>query len=223
MNLAALRAQFRSEADDSAAPYLFADAELNDWLNQAVEEAAIRADLLLEVDDAAVCQINVASGTAGYPLHAKITRVSHAEFLADGEDATSSTRLELIDRVKLDRVRPCWRQETERPRFLLTENGTARLAPNPDENGTVTLEAYRLPMTTMAADDDTPEIREQHHRYLVDWALFRAYSKPDTETQDLARAQAAQARFEDHFGPRPDADMKQSDERQPHANAAFYW
>lgn len=223
MNLAALRAQFRSEADDSVSPYLFADAELNDWLNQAVEEAAIRADLLLEVDDAAVCTIDVTAATSAYPLHAKITRVTYASFLADGEDATDATELTLTDRIKLDRIRPCWRTESDRPIYLLTENGTARLVPKPDANGTLTLEAYRLPMTAMADDSDSPEIREQHHRYLVDWALFRAYSKPDTETQDLPRAQAAQTRFEDHFGARPDADMKQSDERQPHANAAFYW
>lgn len=214
MNLEGLRAQFRSEADDNSTPPLFPDADVNDWFNQAQEEAAIRADLLLEVDTDAICQIAVTAGTAGYDLHAKITRVRYASFQITGD--AQPCEVDLIDRTKLDKRFPNWRNDTcGAPRFLMIEQGKARLAPAPTSDGTLRLEAYRLPLATMAADSDEPEIREQHHRYLVDWALFRGYSRPDTETQDLARANAAQERFETHFGPRPDADMKQAGELPP--------
>jgi hypothetical protein len=216
VNLAGLRTQFRSDADDNSTPPLFATADVDGWFNQAVEEAAIRADLLLEVDDAAICAIAVAANVAGYPLHPKVLRVTYATFQATGD--AQVCKLTLIDRIELDRIRPNWRECTGGPEFLLTENGKARLVPKPDRAGTLSIECFRLPLVSLAADVDVPEIREQHHRYLVDWALFRAYSKPDTETTDLARANAAQERFEAHFGTRPDADMKQASERLPQFN-----
>ena len=48
MNLAALIAQFRADADDSVSPYLWPDASVKRWLNEAVAEAALRARLLHE-------------------------------------------------------------------------------------------------------------------------------------------------------------------------------
>jgi hypothetical protein len=219
MKLQDLRAQFRSEADDAVAPYLFSDEDVDDWHNQAVEEAAVRADLLPEFDDAEVCAIDVTAGTSGYALHTAVTRVTHAAFTPDGQ--TEPTTLELIERVELDRRRPNWRTETGAPSCLLVEQGKVRLVPKPSTDGTLSLEVFRLPLTPMTADVDEPEIQAHHHRHLVDWALFRAYSKPDTETQDLARAGAAEARFEARFGRRPDADMKQASEARPHFNKVW--
>lgn len=218
MKLADLRGLFRNRTDDTSVPPAYSDGDVNAWMNEAVEEAAIRADLLLEVSNAQICSIDITAGTGAYPLHAKITRVTYAQFLADGESPTSTTPITLMDRVELDRIRPTWRNESGRPEFLLTENGTARLVPQPAKDGTLTLEAYRLPLTPMAGDNDVPEIREQHHRYLVSWATFRAYSKPDPELQDPERAKEALEDFEDHFGLRPDADMRQATERVPQFN-----
>jgi hypothetical protein len=220
VKLGDLRDQFRSQVDDLSTPYDFSDTEVDDWLNQAVEEAAMRADLLLEVDDARVCEIAVTAGTATYSLHEKITRVTYATFTPAGE--TTPIKLELIDRDELTRRRPAWRTDEDVPSFLLVEAGKARLAPKPTGDGTLNLEVYRLPMRSMVNDVDKPEIQEKHHRFLADWAEFRAYSKPDGETQDLGRAAAAAARFEHQFGPRPDADMGQAAEAVPHVNKAFW-
>lgn len=220
MNVAGLRSDFRRQADDTSVPPAYPDADVLDWTNQAVEEASIRADLLFEDEDATICSLAVLANASSYALHAKVTRVQAARFLASDEQAGEETELTLIDRIELDRLWPTWRSETGRPRYLLTENGRARLAPKPETDGTASLEVYRLPLVALAADGDVPEIREQHHRYLVDWMLFRAYSKPDPETQDPERAKQALERFEAHFGPRPDADMRQASERIPQFNKA---
>jgi hypothetical protein len=221
MNRAALRAQFRSDADDSATPYLFADTDVNAWLLEAVEEAAVRADLLPEFDSAPVCQLAVVAGTQGYTLHTAISRVTRADFYL-GTESANRYELALIDRIELDRVRPDWRTEEGDPEVLLIEKGKARLVPKPTSAGVVLLEVFRRPLTPMAQDSDSPEIPALHHRYLVDWALYRAYSRPDTETYDAGRADAALARFEDRFGPAPDADERQADEIVPHVNKAFW-
>ena len=221
MNRGDLRALFRAETLDQGDPPAFADADVHLWLDQAEEEAAVRADLLLEVDNAALCELTVTSGTSAYDLHAKVVRVQYASFLATDEAADSATELELIDRIELTRRVPSWRSDTGRPKFLLTENGKARLVPTPDVDGTATLEVYRMPLDGLATDAAEPEIRAHLHRDLVDWVMYRAFSRPDTETQDLERAAAALVRFEQRFGPRPDADGKQAAERLPQFNKAW--
>jgi hypothetical protein len=210
MNREQLRALFRADSDDLAVPYLFEDAAANAWLAEAEEEAAIRADLLPEYDNLAVCQIATTAGVAGYAVHTAITRITRADFYVG--DATEPCQLRLVNRLELDRIRPAWRTETGEPRVLLVEHGKVRLVPTPTDVGVLQLEAMRLPLTPMADDADVPEIQAMHHRHLVQWALHRAYSLPDNETRDPVRAGAALALFESYFGRRPDADEGQAGE-----------
>lgn len=46
MTLGELREAFRLQVDDAASPYLWSDAEFKLWLNEAEQEACIRAKLL---------------------------------------------------------------------------------------------------------------------------------------------------------------------------------
>ena len=48
--------------------------------------------------------------------------------------------------------------------------------------------------------NDEPEIAPRYHRSLVNWMLFRAFSKKDTQTQDDRRAAESLALFEQEFG-----------------------
>ena len=45
-----------------------------------------------------------------------------------------------------------------------------------------------------------PEIRPELHRGLVEWMLFRAYSRQDTDLYNDAKAAIALGRFEAEFG-----------------------
>lgn len=220
MNRGDLRAQFRLDADDVATPYLFSDTEANAWLVEAVEEAALRADLLLEVDDAAVCTIATTADLAGYALHASITRVMRAQWTTTG--GSEALPLTLIERRELDRVCPSWRELAEEPTWALLEAGKIRLAGVPTTDGSIQLECYRMPLTPMAADADLPELEAKHHRYLIQWALWRAYGRPDTETYDATRADRALAAFERQFGRRPDSGMRQGNETAPQFNQAYF-
>ena len=209
MTLAQLRALFRADATDSATPYLFSDADVATWLNEAVEEAAIRARLIYEDTDPDVCQISVTPGTVKYTLHPALYELGRVQFTPSG--TTVATVVYLTDRVELDRIKPQWRHEDpDMPRYAVQDDKTLLLVPAPLQPGTLTLEGYRLPLTPMSADSDSPEINSAHHRHLVAWALYRAFSRPDAETIDPARAATAEQVFTRMFGIRQTADMRRS-------------
>lgn len=66
--LSQLIEECREELDDDVAPYLWSDAVLTRHLNEAVEEACIRARLLVESGRPEICHINLEPGRADYTL-----------------------------------------------------------------------------------------------------------------------------------------------------------
>ena len=54
---------------------------------------------------------------------------------------------------------------------------------------------------------NSPEIHSRHHRNLIDWALYRAYSKRDADGMNESKAAFHLALFERNFGLRPDANV----------------
>lgn len=220
MNLKALRAQFRLDIRDVASPQLFTDSEIDGWFNEAQREACMRADLIHEDEKPRVCQIAVQAGQAAYQLHESVTRVTYASFLATGSTEAPIV-LELIDRIELTRRRSDWRTTTEPPRELMQEQRKVRLGCIPQDAGLLTIEGYRMPLELMAREADTPEISGHHHQALVQWALYRAYRRPDVETYSEAASNEALDEFERVFGMRPDADLRQDTEATPQVNKVF--
>lgn len=224
MDLDGLIAQFRREADDKVGPnYLWSDEDVTAWLDEAQEEAAIRARLIKETDNPALCQIVVTEGQGAYTLHPKVMHIAYAQFVINGDSRESV--LKVVTRDFLNRVERGWRSSPPGiPRFVVNDPGQRGilLVPSPAEAGVLHLEVNRLPMDSMESTG-TPEIPEPHHRHLVDWALFKAFSKPDAETIDPNRAAQAESRFNAYFGLRKDAHLGQDYAAdQPHHNQAIW-
>ncbi len=220
MTLADLIARYRIAANDKVEPYFVTDDELRDFLNDAEREAAIRGRLIHESADTDVCEIAVVEGTAVYPLHVKLYEITHCAFRQDG--FTSRCAVRLTSTGWLDRNVCDWRDRNSAPEFGIQSDKDIRLAPTPSVAGTLLLEGYRLPMEDMEEDDDQPEIHEAHHIQLIQWALYRAFSIPDTEFFDASRADAAEQEFTRYFGIRPDADLRRiTREDVPHRVEAF--
>lgn len=207
MNLEALRAQFRIDADDKEAPYLCSDDDLDLYFNEAVEEAAIRAKLIFDATTAEVCEISLASGDKVKALHASVFEIHWAAFVPTASP-TRVCELRQLSRGAIESDDPCWRTRTGEPDRLMHDDGQVQIVPPAPEAGTLRLEVYRIPLEPMTADSDVPEIAQAHHRYLVHWALHRAYSVPDSELKDEGRAAAALRTFENYFGTRPDAQLR---------------
>lgn len=221
MNLSQLEARFRTDTDDAAVPYLWSSPEVISFLNEAQEEAAIRGKLIFDASTVAVCQIPVSVvGGAIYPLHAKIHEIVYASIT---DSSGEVYRLELKDREELNRIKPDWRTAVERPEYIIHLDNTIRLGCLPDASYTINLEVHRLPLVAMALTTDTPEINGVHHTELVQWALYRAYSKPDADAMDLGKAQEAYAKFERYFGVKPNAELRKDENaNRPHVNKVHW-
>lgn len=222
MNLEQLIQQFRVDADDLAQPYLWPDDWVAPWLTEAVSEAAVRGRLIYETADPAICEIAVTAGVATYPLHKSLYELEHLRFKATG--STTSDRVHLKTREELDHIRPDWRDRTDsRPRFAIQDDTRITLVDRPSVDGTLFVEGYRVPLRPLVNDSDKPEINEAHHRHLVHWALHRAFSKPDADAADPARAAKAEAQFTAYFGLPPDADLRRSTRHDETQTNKIFW
>lgn len=214
MNLAGLIALFRRDADDNRKPYQFSNSMVIDAMNEAEEEACIRARLIVDS-----VSIQAKPGTAQYKLPVHVTEIRYASLTDSGGRVYV---LIPTDRLEMDRITPDWRSVEARPAGIIHDDKTITVAPLPDADYTLSLEVHRLPKQPMAADADEPEIAAQHHRQLVHWALFRCLSAPDAETFDPDRAATAEGRFTRYFGKRPDASVRRKQQaNRPHHNKVW--
>ncbi len=205
-----LRERLRqSYLDDTAQPYLWSDDLLNAFIEEAQQEAQIRSRFLSDRFEVSV--------TAGN------TEVA----LPDGT-------LE-IERLRIPRLNPLrltswneldesgsWEERSGTPTHYafvpkpLGGDGVLTLYPKPTFDATLKITAQRQP-TAMTSDNDSPELPEHLHLYLLDWAAFRAYSLKDSDTNDEARAAKHEAAFTAAFGGRHDASaLKQRADNRSH-------
>jgi hypothetical protein len=221
MNLDQLEASFRVDADDVAKPHLFSSTDVIGWLNEAQDEACIRGKLIFDKTTDKICTIEADPETGSvYPINEAINEIVHAT-ITDANGCI--TTLGIKDRIELDRIRPSWRTTTQRPVNIIHRDNTIEFDSVLDQAYTLNLEVHRLPLCKMVKEADKPEINLVHHKFLIYWALHRAYLKPDADTFNQDESDKALFKFEQYFGERPSADMRKAENAdRPHSNKA-YW
>ena len=116
-----------------------------------------------------------------------------------------------------------WRVKQGKPEHIIQDDTGIRLVPIPDVGGELQLEGYRVPLSAMQNDTDKPEINQIHHVHLIQWALHKAFSVPDSEFFDPNRSALAKQQFTDYFVPRPDSDLRRmTREDVPHVVQPFF-
>jgi hypothetical protein len=91
------------------------------------------------------------------------------------------------------------------PTYFLNEPGnTITFVRSPSYDDTADLVVSRIPLTSLTKTT-SPEIDEQYHLGLCDWAAHLAYMKSDTETQNLNLSKFYENQFDRQFGTLPDA------------------
>ncbi|AMO36416.1 DUF6682 family protein [Thauera humireducens] len=208
MKREALRRRVRLLAQDTARPYLWQDEDIDDWLNEAQQEAAVRARLLRAVPAANpdLCEHGLSAGEAVVTIPTSLFEISSQSW----RQGDRTTRLHLVSREWMDTTRPGWRDESAgEPAYLVQDANVLQIVPAPSVAGTLLLEGYRLPKA-IESDEDEPEIPAFHHVHLVQWALHIGYSLPDAETFNPDKSRIAEAEFSRFFGSRPDADLRAS-------------
>lgn len=199
MDGTALLAAYRSEtADDVGPSYLWTDAEIFGYFTEAEAEAAVRKKLLRD-HRSSFCQIPLVVGTTEYRIDPRIFEIQSAR-LQWPDDATN--------RYYALALPPAHEQDVERgqsgrPCALYHLDGQRRIVLDraPSFAGVVHLEVYRRPLYAIEDEADEPEIPEAYHPHLLQYALFRGYSKRDSQTFNERRANEARQHFERVFGP----------------------
>lgn len=201
MKLSELRDETRGRLDDRAPPYLWSNDFLDRYLNNAVEEAAIRARLIYDERTPRVVEIGLREGIADYPFAAEVIRVDYAILASTGRPLRRVKDRELHDW-------DCeWKNATGTPIAFYEREKSLRIYRIPQAADTVQLGLWRLPLCKLTRDDDEPEIPRREHIKLVDWACREAYLKRDSDTQDENKAATFEGLFTASFGPRESADV----------------
>lgn len=202
--------RFRTLAQDKVQPYLWADEDVNDWLNDAQNQACIRARLIQEDANQDVCNIPLTVGVQVYNLHPAVFEISNVRLIPASGD--KPRWLSIVTRDFLDMQNPDWRDSTDPTQSVIQMDKTLRVVGAFDDGDRLALECFRLPLEPMdpTDQDSAPEINPAHHEHLVHWALAKAFSIPDADTLDPKRAAAADAAFTAYFGPLPDADLRRA-------------
>lgn len=197
MKLSELLERFRSDADDKVTPYLWSDADVKFWLNEAEQEACRRSVLLKDSSTTEICRVTAGTSNPWIKLDPRIVRVLRAK-------PTSQTYpVGLLSSNHMDNTVPNWESATGTElNSLITdlETGKLRTFPIMTADVAVELTVQRLPLKDMSELSHCPEIRKESHVKLVHWALFKAYSVPDIDANDPKKAVEQMALFEAEFG-----------------------
>lgn len=195
MNLAEIRNEARVRLNDIKQPYFVSDEFIDSSANEAEQEACIRARLI-EDDSSEAAQINITTDTKRYRLHSSVLDVIGCEL--DSRPGVQFRGWDLNDSELI-------------------------LDAFPSADGVLNLTVIRTPLETMKADDDEPEISERHHRNLISWIEYRAYSLPDADLFNTNGAALGLAQFEAAFGKRHDANIQRKHRRKSPRVVRMNW
>jgi len=199
---------------DNVQPYEVDDDQVADWLNEAEQEACLRADLLYDTVNSISAGIAMVTDQSQYALTS--TALTSEFYNFDWFDIPEhKITLKLITLKELDNIAPAWKTaDSSLPEYAITDLLPRQLvvypAPSSTYNGDyINYRGYRLPTTAMSQDSHTPEIAVTHHRNLAYWVTHKWFELPELDIYDPNKSARDLARFEEAFGPRPDAIAEQ--------------
>jgi len=208
MNLGDLCSTTKTIGAQNRAAGLWSFDELKVYANEAENEAAARARLILDIEtatdasNAALCHYSVAKGAYSITLHPKIIFVKRVRVLS------LPVPLPRIHFRDLNMLAPEWEDHAEGSVVAYCPNwqkGKLLFYNAFPASDTVRLQVIRRPLVPMIGPTDSPEIEEQHHMGLVNWMLWRAFDKLDPDTMNKAKAAKYLDLFEQQFGKRSSA------------------
>jgi hypothetical protein len=169
---------------DLAQPVLWSNDELLLYLNDAESLFARRTHNIVD-DTSDLGLLQVEAGKHTYTLNKKIIHVYEIE---DEVGRPLKSR----SRNQMPRV-----FGEGRPYAFTTGRGskTVRLAPTPAEDTTFRMLVARMPEKPMVYEYDEPEIDEEYHLALCEWAVYRALTNNDPEGSETISAEPFLARW----------------------------
>lgn len=201
MNRLAIRNECRRFLDDTVEPYEISDDALNSRIDEAIREACVRANLIIDSTSPEACKISVVAGTNEYTLSPLVLDITRASL------PSAARPLIKLGYKALDDNDGEWQTRSGVPsRYALNmETNKIQLFPVPETPEIMTLTVSRLPLADLADDDAIPAIRPTYHFDLVYWVLHLTYLTRDSQIFDQRAADSYEIKFERRFGERANA------------------
>lgn len=200
MNSSALLALFRSEVRDEATPYLWSDSEIYAYIDDA-QKMFCRLQGGIADSSSAITRIAVSAGDEYADISPLILKLRAARRTADGRDLSIKNYEDFqFARASDDYGYSAgFRFSTIRgpvqALIVGMDANRARLVDIPQEDQTIDLVVYRLPLTNITGANQPLEIDEHHHRHLLHWIKHLAHQKQDAETYDRGRSETFRTEF----------------------------
>lgn len=209
MTLSELRTLARQRLDDQRAEkYLWDNTELNSYINQAINEAAIRSRSILDSTTGSCCAINVIAGKSVYPLHPSVFQIKRV-FDNTNKTTINKTGFDELDERVID-----WQSQTGNPTHYIDDMNhygdddvkkhSITLFPVPTAPLTLKLTVFRTPLYALTETDE-PELPSFQHADLIYWACYLAYTKHESVVNDAQKAAEMEKKFIESFGQKQDA------------------
>lgn len=204
MTLADLIDDFREESHDLGTPPFWSFERLAKIASEGQREACRRGDLLID-STGPMCFASVTAGDPVVTLDPRALEVKRIRLASRGFQLCPVTT------GHMDGCSSTWEQDSGEPTNFVTDyqTGAIRLYPIPVADDDLLLTVRRLPLADLVDDADEPEIRLEAQPALVQWMLYRAYSKQDADTFDPQKSARALAEFEREFGRKTSARNEQ--------------
>jgi len=182
---------------------LWSVGEWINYLNDGERELCRRAGVL-----SGTTTINLISGNASYAISAKILEMDEKGYC--NYDASYLTK---VTEDWLNHNKSTWRTDTGVPVYYCVDyyNSTLTFTPIPadaQQGYTVAIKTKVLPTTDLSMTNFTPSVSSRYYEDLKLWALYRAYSKQDAETNDEKQSAKYYQMFELSVGGRSNANIE---------------
>lgn len=209
----------RSDRVEGTSDYLWTDATLVRYVNEAQRRFARRSFVIRDSTTAEVVNVTLVEGVAEYTLHPSILSVLSAKVDGATRDLArvghcvlgdfTNSNAEIYNAAEIGAVNP------GAPLAFTTDETigeddegsisavTLRVYPTPDADAADTvikLRVVRMPLEelTTSSMSAVPEIPVDHHLEMLDWAAYLALRIVDQDAGNPKRAAEFAASFEQH-------------------------
>jgi hypothetical protein len=210
MNTTELLTVFREEVFDQTPDYLWSDALVYTYIDDAQKQFCRETD---GIEDARSFTLSIkADGTEWYAINARILKIRDAIDPATGNDVP----LVAVEKMRANGMKFDLTLGPLKALVTGMQKGYVRAWPKPNVASTVELRTFRLPEDIAAGDDF--EIDAQHVLPLLFWVKHKAYGKQDSEVYDKNAADRNLKDWKDYCAA---AKREQSRLRRPVSTVAY--
>ena len=177
---------FREDVDDTVEDYLWSERMILRFANGALTAFAEKSKSI--IDDG--IEIDVSAGDDDIEFPNYIIEVLDAELTVGAKSWSLPIR-------SPGEIRRSLLPKHGRPQMLLgdSSSGRMRIVPMPAADGLLRLQVIRRPKAEVAKSSRLDDIPAQYREHLLLYMKHRAYSYPDAETFDAAKAVGFLAEF----------------------------